>query len=374
LRGSNHEVGPAASAFLLAAVAFRFGDERDAGRLRELAGMMSPPETERLIANASYHELEPMLHLVADDCSNSGNHLGLPPGLLSGWARAYTREMARTTIIQFGAERALNVLADAGIRAIPLKGAYLASRFYARKGARAYRDLDLLVEPARLKDLNEALLEAGFRPAPDRPSFVPAPAYTVYSLPLEGGDAAMEIDIHIGMHWPEEYGRRTCFNSGDLWSHAAREDLDGIPIWGLCTEHLVITTLLDLAINHRYARLIKFRDVLEITRAARVDWDKVGDWCRRWGVCSFVGPGLGYLEELVPDVLIPPGVVGSILPSYATMRMFLRALPAASLPDHRSRSFSLANLLFFFLSDTPRQRVRGIFTIPRHISRGRHRF
>jgi hypothetical protein len=282
--------------------------------------------------------------------------------------------MARTTMIHYGAVKALSALAEAGIRAVPLKGFYLASCSYERKSARGFKDLDLLVEPTALMGLNEALLGAGFQPAPDRPSFVPAPAYTVYSLPMEGSDTAMEIDIHIGMHWPEEYEHRTSFRSEDLWSSAAAEEVEGMRLWALSPEHLVITTLLDVAVNHRYARLVKFRDVLEILRTAEVDWVEVEAWCRRWEVRSFVGPGLRFLAEMDGGINMPSGMLDSLLPSYAAMRMFLRALPAAALPDHRSRSFSFANLMFFGLSDTPRERARGLLHMPGHILRGRRRF
>jgi hypothetical protein len=145
-------------------------------------------------------------------------------------------------------------------------------------------------------------------------------------------------------------------------------------LWALCPEHQVITTLLDVAVNHRYARLVKFRDVLEILCTAEMDWGEVEAWCRRWEVRSFVGPGLRFLAEINGGIAIPPGMLDSLLPSYTPMKMFLWALPAAALPDHRSRSFSFANLIFFALSDTPRERARGLLHMPGHMLRGRRRF
>jgi len=359
--------------FLLAAVAYRYGEAKDAERLAASVAGLTPAETARLEDNAAYHELETLLHTVAADCSGIGCPLHLPRKLTSRWSQVHAREMARTTIIQFGAVKALGILVEAGIRAIPLKGFYLTSRMYGRKDARGFKDLDLLVESEALPGLHEALLGAGFRPAPERPSFVPAPAYTVYSLPMEGSDAAMEIDIHIGMHWPEEYERRTKFRSADLWSQAAPEEVEGMRFWAMSPEHLLVTTFLDVAVNHRYARLVKFRDVLEILRKDGVDWAKVEEHCRHWGVRSFVGPGLWLLQEI--DALpLPPDVVEPLLPSYAAMRAFTHFLPADALPDHRSRSFSIPNLLFFGLADTPRERARGLAHIPRHMFRGRHRF
>lgn len=363
-----------ADTFLLDAVAYRYGEAVRASRIAESASDVDVRETGRLEENAAYHEMESLLHTVAVDCSASGFPLTLPPQLLERWSRVHAREMARTALIHHGALKALGALDRAGICAIPLKGFYLASATFERKGARTFKDLDLLVERSSLPALNDVLLAAGFTPAPGRPAFVPAPACTVYSLPVEGSETAMEIDIHVGMHWPEEYERRTAFRAEDLWAEAAPVELEGMPSWAMSPEHLVITTLLDAAVNHRYARLIKFRDVLEITRRHEVDWEALEGWCRRWKVCSFVGPGLRYLAEMNEGFSIPAGTLASVLPSYAAMKAFHHALPVQALPGHRSRSYTPANLLFFMLSDTPLARARGLAYMPLHMYKGRRRF
>ena len=374
VHGVAAKVEDASVRFTLAATAYRYGDTAQAARLRELTEALTSDEAGRIEANAAYHELEPFLHTVAADCAGQGSDLPLPPALLERWSQVHAREMARTAVIHFGAVKALSALEQAGIRAVPLKGFCLSSRFYARKSARGFKDLDLLVEEASLAGLHEALLAVGYEPAPGRPAFVPAPAFTVYKLPMEDKVTAMEIDIHIGMHWPEEYERRTSFYALDLWDQASQVEVEGLRLWTLSAEHLLITTLLDAAVNHRYARLIKFRDALEILRAAEIDWSAVDGWCCRWQVRSFVGPGLCYLAEIDPSISAPPAIRDSLLPSYAAMRSFLRALPADRLADHRSRSFSLANLLFFALADTPRERARGLLYVPQHLVKGRHRF
>lgn len=363
-----------AESFLLASVSYRFGSIEGAARLRELAGGIEPGDLSRLREDAAYHDLECLLHLVGEDCSRLGHSLELPDELSAGWGMIQEREQIRSTLIHYGAVQALAALESAGVRAIPLKGYYVASRFYDRPGARGFRDLDLLVESDSLPSLNHALLDAGFRPDAERPSFVPAPAYTVYYLPMEGSDTAMEIDIHVGMHWPQEYFQRTAFVSEDLWSHAQPEPLDGITSWGMIPAHLVITTLLDLSINHRYARLIGFRDLLEILAKIQLDWAALLDWSRRWGVQSFVGPGLHMLAGIGPSDLIPDGVLESLTPSYPLMRLFMRNSGLDKIPDRRARSFTLSNLIFFLLADTPRARLRGLLGIPSHVIRGRHRF
>lgn len=366
--------GTEPSAFLLAAVAYKFGSGDDAAGLAALASRMADGDAEPLREDAAYHELEPLLHLVAEDCSRLGHSLPLPAPVLEGWSRAHGRGLAQGAIIAYGAARALSALGEAGIRVIPLKGFFLASCCYQRQGARGFRDLDLLVEPRSLDSLHRALLDAGFFPRTERPSFVPAPAYTVYALPVPESDLVTEIDIHVGMHWPEEYSRRTRFRAEDLWSRASPRLVESMHVWALCPEHLLITTLLDAAVNHRYARLIKFRDALEILRSMEMDWDELERYCRLWEVRSHVGPGLLYLSRLDPALPGLGPLPGKLLPGYTAMRAFLRSLPPESLPGHRSRSYSLPNLLFFLLADSPRERARGLAHVPAHLARGRHRF
>ncbi len=369
------ERGGPVGGFLLRATAYRFGDEASARELaRASAQLEGRSEMAALSLHASYHELEPLLHSVAVDCEHLGYPLSLARELLDAWSVSHAREGARAALIQLGAERALSALRDSGIEAIPLKGFYLAMRCYQKKGARGFRDLDLLVRREDVEGLHRALMDAGFLPAPHRPSFVPAPAYTVYYFPLAGSGMAMEIDVHVGMHWPEEYDRRTSFRARDIWEKASPEEADGLAFLAMCPEHLVITTLLDVAINHRYARLVKFRDLLEILRSRDLDWDLLAEVAWRWRVRSFVAPGLLYLRSVDAGCGVPPGLPECMLPGYAGMRAFLRALPPEAIPPHRSRAFSLPNLLFFLLADDRHERWRGVAHIPEHLLRGRHRF
>ncbi len=362
----------ALDALVLAAVAYHFGSREEAAGLADLSRAIAQEQYLRLRDSVAYHELESLFHVICEDCSGLGCALHLPDDLRSGWASINEREMVRSTLIHYGATRALDAVAAAGVRAIPLKG-YYVSRFYERPGARGYRDLDLLVERESLPALNEALLDAGFHPHEGMPAFVPAPAFTVYSLPIDGSETGMEIDIHIGMHWPHEYFERTAFDASDLWARAHAISLDGLDCWAMSYEHLAITTLLDVAVNHRYARLIKFRDLIEVLRKEPLDWPALEDATRRWGVTSFVAPGLSMLAEL-DSGLVPDATFESLLPTYPLMKLFMRTFGIESLPDHRSRSFTLANLVFFLLGDTPAARRRGLLGLPSHILKARHRF
>lgn len=360
--------------FLLAAVSYRFGEEEDARNLSRLSGCLDTKEEKILGDDAKYHELLPLLHLVAADCASLGHALELSPSTLRDWEAEYRRETVRSVLVMHGARAALASLSGHGIRVIPLKGAYLSTRYYRRPGARPFRDFDLMVRKEDLQGLHSALIGAGFRPVEDRPSFVSAPACTVYSLALEDGATVVEVDVHVSMHWPGEYDRRTRFRVSDIWGDAQPETWEGTSILAMRPEYLLIVTLLDLAVNHRYARLIRFRDLLEIIDKEAIDWEEVSRYAKLWEVASQVGPGLLFLRHLDTANRVPSSLIDELIPGYPTARLFLRFLHPWDLPAHRSRSFSLANLLFFLLADRAGERLRGLVYIPRHLSRGVRRF
>lgn len=378
-KGTLGRRGPdAASLFLLRSVCYAFGDTRDAASLGETALLLDPGEAQRLQEDAAYHRLEPLLHHIVEDCRLLGHHLDLPPFLATEWARAAERERVRSVLVHHAARVALSALNRAGIRCIILKGVFLAERIYRRREARPFQDLDLMVRPGDLSTLNGILREAGFFPCPGRPSFVPPPASTVYLLPLEDGETVVEIDIHVGLHWPREYDRRTAFRAEALWEEALPESLEGEPCLRLCPAHLFLVTLLDLAVNHRFALLLKFRDLEEIAEREDVPWETMMEWASRWRVSSLVEQGLRLFAEIRrlsgKDAAEMEKICGRTPPPGITSRLLASILPAGALPRHRARSYSPANLLVFLLGDGRREKAMGWFYLPRHLYRGRKRF
>jgi hypothetical protein len=124
--------------------------------------------------------------------------------------------------------RALAMLADAGIRAAPLKGPLLGEAIYGDPGRRSSSDIDLLIDPAQLHAAVEVVRELGYV----------APRDFVYDdgLPLlhfvlthERGELP-SIELHWRVHWYERSFAHKCLlppvaDSSTTWRPAAADEL-----------------------------------------------------------------------------------------------------------------------------------------------------
>ncbi len=348
---------------------FRFSDEEDQ---RDLARSLKPLDTEQrgmFHKNLAYHSLSSLMHLALEDLA--GKDL-LPDGagmLREECATAFHRDLVRTTLIDHNCRLLLLDSAQSGLLPMPLKGNYLSSLVYSRQDARPYRDVDLLVRPQDLPAMAEVLKRNGYLPRRGMEEFLPAPYSTTYVKRLEGDRLKVDLDLHTSIHWPREYFARTRFDATDIWRQASRIDFNGMPAMAMSPEHLVIYTCLDLAINHRFAHLLKFRDLYEILSRFTLDYDELLRWVDRWKVRSYVCPALDLFRQAGGDSLIPPNLLADLDPCYLLSKVFGALLPARALPSHRARNASPANLVFFLLADDPRQRYSGLLHLPRHLLR-----
>jgi hypothetical protein len=108
------------------------------------------------------------------------------------------RQSALLTLI---AQQAIELLADAGIRCSPLKGPLLGEALYGDVGRRSSSDIDLLVEPARLRDAVEVVRRLGYAQPRDRVDEHGLPLLH-FALLHERAELP-PIELHWRIHWYE---------------------------------------------------------------------------------------------------------------------------------------------------------------------------
>lgn len=177
------------------------------------------------------------------------------------------------------------VFGSEGIGFAVLKGASVAHTAYLDPSLRSFGDLDVLVRTGdyqRACALLEALEHVRLRPEP-RPGFeVRFGKASVHRHP----DDQIEVDLHrtlvIGPFglWirPEE-----------LLDRSASFDLGGRRVPRLDDTGMLLNVAMHASLGFRPPRLAPLRDVAEVTRRCRVEWDVLADWASRWRLSAVLG-------------------------------------------------------------------------------------
>ncbi|MBI5537403.1 MAG: nucleotidyltransferase family protein [Deltaproteobacteria bacterium] len=185
---------------------------------------------------------------------------------------------------------ALRALADAGLRANPLKGLVLAERYYEEEHHREMGDLDILVAGDFDAGLR-ALLAAGAAHAyadPHKQEHERKDAHQVaLTLPLP---ASMILELHWRL-----YADMRASAVQDIAAHAVSGSCAGAPAWlpahehhlVLCAHHVVTSISPEPPCELRW-----WLDLDQMVRAGATDWDRWARVAIAWGIPMTAALGL----------------------------------------------------------------------------------
>lgn len=183
-------------------------------------------------------------------------------------------DRAREQALRNAAEgvRLTKLLANHGIIAMPLKGAFLSLRLYGDVGIRQTSDTDLMVRPESVS-LAEQLLQAegyhpheavpGLRPTPKQRRFIRAAGYHEEYLHEHRG-------LRVELHWAHQLWTSRQMNM--LWEHAQPVEWLGVPVMRL-DDGTLLLTLCDHGAKHRWFRVKWLGDI-----AALFAQERAGGW------------------------------------------------------------------------------------------------
>jgi len=208
-----------------------------------------------------------------------------------------------------------------GIGFAVLKGASVARTAYAEPCLRSFGDLDLLVRTADYGRACALLGRLGHerqRPEP-RPGFeVRFGKGSVHRHPED----RIEVDLHrtlvlgpFGL-WvdPEELmDRRQTF------------DLAGRKISRLDDTGMLLNVAMHASLGRSEARLVPLRDVAQVVKSGRVDWDVLASWARRWHLTAVLQDAFSTSSRVL-DAAVPEGTRALLAPE--APRSEVRALEA----------------------------------------------
>jgi hypothetical protein len=231
-------------------------------------------------------------------------------------------------------ERAVDALADAGVRACALKGPALAERLYPHASERPSMDIDLLVTPADLPKASTALQAAGYA-ADD-------PANAAYLL--EHGHHlhfAQPGQPDIELHFHAYAGFGVILPAAALFEHAREHRFRGqrsVLVPAAEDEFLYLSAH---AAGHSFVRLLWLYDLKLLLRRDALDWTVVFDRAEAAGLATAVAYTLRLLRDWL-DVEVPRPVQREHL----RVRLADRLLAEVSRPSTPGPRDNLGGLLF----------------------------
>jgi hypothetical protein len=169
--------------------------------------------------------------------------------------------------------RLLNLLSDAGIPAISLKGPALAQELYGDPSLRCCVDLDILV-PRSLVGRAVNLLRADEYKGEFGPGFF-ADLLLRHDIEYALRRDARGFEFMVELHWGVLWGGKAEESVTDqLWADAYPTTVFGAPAYALSAEWQVLF-LAAHAARHQWQGLKWLVDLHELYAAPKFDWDKL---------------------------------------------------------------------------------------------------
>ncbi|MFM5916852.1 MAG: nucleotidyltransferase family protein [Novosphingobium sp.] len=230
---------------------------------------LSSSDWARLDVLAAQHRLRPLLHAQhgGDDC--------VPAEVRTGWRNSHRHAALQAMQTRQELGECVHVLADAGIEAVALKGAWLSAHAYPSPALRPMRDIDLLVPQSRVLDAYAALQAAGYTEA--GPAEMPLDQIVLLDkhLPPLVAPRGTVVELHHRLWEPD--GRLDHASPVEGTRHGIWRDTDGIAY--LAPTETLAHLIVHAVYSHRLdCGPLLLPDIDYLLRAASIDWSNF--WAR----------------------------------------------------------------------------------------------
>jgi hypothetical protein len=222
----------------------------------------------------------------------------VPEKIRKEWLGIYLYSLAQDQKARRQIKELKEILDPAGIPFILLKGASAMLRLYPEPGLRTFCDLDILIPSDRVPQFKQTMTKAGYKPlsARNSPEDEELLKFDAHLDPLSKEEGIM-IEAHLNILGVK--GDYSVANP-DAWHGKEDTSTDGTNSEHLDAEHFIIHTLLHYSrhlSDEGFAEIKWLIDLLYAVEKWKIDWSKVRDISRKWGVEKDVLPVIATLNQ-----------------------------------------------------------------------------
>lgn len=193
---------------------------------------------------------------------------------------------------------------ERGIVALPYKGPVLAALLYDNVTAREYSDIDILIRPADVPRAKAALQSYGFKLALQLgPREERAYLATGYEYTFHGPKDPNLIEIQWRV-LPRFYA--IDFDVAGFIRRSRNIPIEEQVIQTLSNEDLLLVLCVHAA-KHAWSKLSWIREIADLGRLTKLDWDKVAKQVCELGICRILAVTFAIANTMLgttPPVLI----------------------------------------------------------------------
>jgi len=227
----------------------------------------------------------------------------LPAGALSA-LRETTRKTLVDNLILLRALRDLaSALTEEGTGFLVLKGASLLGFLYPEIQQRPMTDLDLLIREKDWPKVAETLGGKGYRLPPDEEERYYQEIWYHQLVETPGSPSCL-----VEFHWNLESVERSRIDPDELIRDAVACEIEGEKFLRLSDDHLLLHLAVHLAHHYRDPSLHWVEDLRRLLKMGSLDWGRVGETARSWGVENCLAYSLGYVEKVFPGAVPEPAL------------------------------------------------------------------
>lgn len=279
---------------------------------------------------AQQHRLGPLLHW---QFTHGAIGVDVPQSFREWAAASFRRHALRSLKLRREMVRIHRILRERGIKAVELKGAFLAFFVYPHPALRPLRDLDVLVPRDRAVEAFDALMQAGFI-RPGNTVGDPAAALECRKhLPaLVSADTGVIVELHTRLVTPHTAGGSSPGEPADnpaVWERLIHREIDGEDIAFLSPADQLLHLIIHGLVMHRMNNgPLTLPDVSRLVRQMQIHWPTfwemaaAGGWQRACGLfLAMVGHFCRPLPFHAPQSAELPSVPEDLMLSTALLSM-----------------------------------------------------